>query len=214
VIGASTGIGEHIAYAYAAAGVRDLIITSRNQQDLLPVVGRLKQQSPSTKAQIASVDVASEETVAQLAHLIDARYGGLDILVLNAGYSNPNAFMCDALPSEVKKAFDVNALGTYSVAYGLAPLLIRQPRKDVGMFLVIGSGSSALRRGPFCNPGYSISKLAQARMVEYLAERYDTETLLSIAIDPGTVMTRMSRNNLDPAFYSCKHDLHNKSKAL
>jgi len=213
VIGASTGIGEHIAYAYAAAGVANITIGSRDKKDLESVAQRIRELSPGSTTQILSIDIGKDESVADLANFLKTTHGALDVVVLNAGHSNPNANICEASPEAVRTAFAVNAMGTYSVIYHLAPLLIRQKQKSAGLFLTIGSGSSALRRGPFANPGYSISKLAQARMVEYLSEKFAEDELVSINIEPGTVLTQMSRTLIQAEYTHCTmHHLYPKVK--
>ncbi|KIX06646.1 uncharacterized protein Z518_04622 [Rhinocladiella mackenziei CBS 650.93] len=191
VIGSSTGIGEHVAYAYAAAGVGKLLICSRTEKDLAPVKERITSISPDTEVVVKTVDIASTASVQALAEYIKTAWGRLDICVLNAGWSNPNVPFGEALPADIQRAFEINTLGTYNVGYFFIPILLASEGGSKA-FLVIGSGSAAGRRGLNGNTGYSISKMAQCRMIEYMDETFASQGLTVIGVQPGTVVTRMS----------------------
>ncbi|KAK5063007.1 hypothetical protein LTR84_005083 [Exophiala bonariae] len=200
IIGASTGIGEHIAYAYAYAGASRIIISSRTLSDLLVVEKQLKQINTQLDVDVVECDVSKASSVEAFAQHVRASCGRLDVLVLNAGYAGPvTVKMDEGQPEWVQKAFDINAMGTYHAAHYFVPLLL-ETVEGLRSFIVVGSIAGCIRRGIIANTGYTVSKMAQIRLVEYLAEQYSDKGLFSVAIHPGAVKTRMAEGNTPEAF--------------
>lgn len=203
IIGSSAGIGEYIAYAYAYAGASHIVISSRTLVDLRAVENKLKEISSTIKVDVVECDVSKAESVEALAQHVRVACGRLDVLVLNAGYAGPITLkMEDGKPGWVQQAFNVNAMGTYHAAHYFVPLLLESnggPRA----FIVIGSIAGCIRRGIIANTGYTISKMAQIRLVEYLAEQHSEDGLFSIVVHPGAVKTKMAEGNTPEAFLPC-----------
>ena len=205
IIGASAGIGEHVAYALAHAHASNLIIASRTVADLEAVAARIKAINGAVTVKVQACDVASADSVAALAAFVRDRFGGrLDAVVPNAGYAPPieGMKMTENAPDVVRRAFDVNAMGTYHVAHYFVPLLL-EAEGAARLFLTVGSIAGCIRQGVIANTGYTISKMAQIRMVEYLGEQYgraEDGGLLAVAVHPGAVDTAMARGNTPEAF--------------
>lgn len=207
IIGASTGIGEYIAYAYAHASASRIIISSRTLNDLRLVEKELKEINSQLEVDVVECDVSKAASVEALAQHVRDTCGRLDVLVLNAGYAGPVTVKMDqGQPEWVQKAFDINAMGTYHAAHYFVPLLL-ESEGGLKSFIVIGSIAGCIRRGIIANTGYTISKMAQIRLVEYLAEQYSEEGLFSVAIHPGAVKTRMAEGNTPEAFIPCRFTL-------
>ncbi|KEF57412.1 uncharacterized protein A1O9_05329 [Exophiala aquamarina CBS 119918] len=200
IIGASAGIGEYVAYAYAHAGASRIVISSRTLIDLQAVEIKLKEIDSTIEVDVVECDVSKAKSVEALAQHVRVACARLDVLVLNAGYAGPITLkMEEGNPDWVQKAFDINAMGTYHAAHYFVPLLLRS--KDApGAFIVVGSIAGCIRRGIIANTGYTVSKMAQIRLVEYLAEQHSNDGLLSIVIHPGAVKTRMAEGNTPEAF--------------
>lgn len=204
IIGASTGIGEHIAYAYAHAGASHIVISSRTLVDLQAVEKHLKVISSNIEVHVVECDVSKSESVEALAQHVRDVCGRLNVLVLNAGYAGPITLKMDeGNPDWVQKAFDINAMGTYHAAHYFVPLLL-ETQDGPRAFIVIGSIAGCIRRGIIANTGYTVSKMAQIRLVEYLAEQYSEKGLFSVAIHPGAVKTRMAEGNTPKQFLPCE----------
>lgn len=204
IIGASTGIGEHIAYAYAHASAARIIISSRTLEDLQVVEKALKAINSELEVDVVQCDVSKAESVEALAQHVRRTCGQLDVLVLNAGWAGPvTVKMDEGQPEWVQKAFDINAMGTYHAAHYFVPLLL-ESQSGPRSFIVIGSIAGCIRRGIIANTGYTVSKMAQIRLVEYLAEQYSEKGLFSVAIHPGAVKTRMAEGNTPEAFIPCE----------
>lgn len=204
IIGASAGIGEHIAYAYARAGATSIIIASRTLTDLQVVSEKLKKINSTLTVDIQECEISQATSVESLAQFISTKHGRLDVLVPNAAYAGPvTTKMDEGNPEWVQQAFDVNAMGTYLVAHYFVPLLLRSPG-GAKAFIAIGSLAGCIRRGSIANTGYTVSKMAQIRLVEYLSEQYSEDGLFAVACHPGAVRTRMAEGNTPEDFLPCE----------
>jgi NAD(P)-dependent dehydrogenase (short-subunit alcohol dehydrogenase family) len=205
VIGASKGIGAGIAYAYAQAGAANLILAARSTSfdELGEVERHVKELNPSITANRLRVDITSSESVGQLAKDVKEKFGTLDVVVLNSGYSGPVVLKMDkGNPQDFQDVFDVNVIGTYNIAHHFIPLL----RESGGakMFLVVNSFAALITSGNIANTAYCVSKFAQARLVEYLSEQYGADGVLAIAVHPGAVNTQMADKTTPESFRPCK----------
>ncbi|GAB7354183.1 hypothetical protein MBLNU459_g4736t1 [Dothideomycetes sp. NU459] len=216
VLGASRGIGAGVAYSYARAGAGALILSSRSSSSLHDVATQCRELSPLGKAvrvDVVECDISSTASVRQLADTIKARFGGLDVVVVNAGWSGVvtlDVTLGD--PDEFRQVTDVNYVGTYLAAHFLLPLLLPSPTPppppppppppssssdscENGMqkaFLAVGSLASFLIRGPIANTQYCVSKLAQLKLIEHVHEQYAAQGILAAAIHPGAVLSQMA----------------------
>ena len=86
VTGASRGIGRAIASAFAAEGDRLIITCSRSEQELLNFKKELE-ETFHTEVLASLGDISSFEYVEQLFEQITERFGGVDVLINNAGIS-------------------------------------------------------------------------------------------------------------------------------
>ena len=201
IIGASTGIGEHIAYAYAYAKASSITIACRNATDLVPVIQRINSISPITNVTVSGCDISAYESVAKLAsQLRDHMPSGVDCIVTVPASSPPfSSDMTQDDPQENATAFLTNSVGTMHVAKAFVPLL---SSKDNGAkaFLAVGSLGSTLIRGFAAQPAYNTSKMAEIRIIEYLSEQFAKDNLLAVAIHPGSVLTRMSAQHCPKEF--------------
>ena len=200
VIGASTGIGEHVAYAYAKAGARSIIVASRRLEHLELVASKCRSLAPESTVEAIQCDVTSSDSVKALAERVQNEYGRLDVVISNPGYAGPVILkVTDGNPVDFQHCFDVNVVGTYHAAHYLIPLLLSS-QGGAKAFFTIGSLAACILNGPIANTGYCLSKMAQSRFIEFLAEQYGPEGLLSVNVHPGAVMTEMAEGNTPDEF--------------
>ena len=204
IIGASRGIGAGIASAYACAGAANLFLAARasSATELSSVATKAQQQNPDVSITCLEVDITSSASVAQLAREVKSRCDRLDVLVLNSGYSGPVVLKLDeGNPQDFRDVFDVNVNGTYLVAHHFLPLL--RDSNGAKTFIVVNSLASLITSGHIANTAYCVSKLAQARLVEYVAEQYGHEGVLAVAVHPGAVMTEMAAQTAPESMMQC-----------
>ena len=202
VLGASRGIGASIAYAYAQAGASTVILAARSADALETVAARCREIQPKVVVHCVTCDITSDGSVAALARRVKDIGRRLDVVVVNSGFAGTvTTKVTDGDPAEWKKALEVNTLGTYHAAHHLLPILLESD--GAKSFLVVSSAAVAITEGIIANPQYTISKLAQLRLVEMVAKQYASQGLLIVGIHPGAVMTEMSMGAPEE-FKQCK----------
>jgi NADP-dependent 3-hydroxy acid dehydrogenase YdfG len=172
VTGASRGIGAATARALHASGV-DLGLASRSGDDLgLPGV------------MAAEVDVRDPGSLAGLARATAERFGGLDILIINAGVGSYGPFL-DLPDDELEDMIDVNVKGAiYSVRAALPYLLEAEGGADI-----VTVASEAGRRGLPNEAVYCASKFAQIGLTRALDHELRERGVRCTNVAPGGVAT-------------------------
>lgn len=158
ITGASSGIGEATAYAFAREGCR-LVLAARNYTELHRVAETCRGYGAEVVIQRCDVSVQKDcETLIQTA--INT-FGTIHILINNAGISM-RAVFADTDPEVLHTLMNINFWGTvYCTRYALNELL-----KNKGS--VIGVSSVAGIKGLPGRTGYSASKFAMNGFMESL----------------------------------------------
>jgi NAD(P)-dependent dehydrogenase (short-subunit alcohol dehydrogenase family) len=122
VTGASSGIGEASALCLAAAGFR--VVVAARRGDLLEVLAK-RIEAAGGEALPVAVDLAEESATHQLVQRTLDRFGRIDVLLNNAGFS-PAAANEQISRTELRRTFDVNLLGALQLAGEVAPVMRAQ----------------------------------------------------------------------------------------
>ncbi len=135
VLGAAKGIGKHIALALASAGAK-VVLTyydwpeeSRQMREEFAALGH--------EHLAAKVDLRNAGEIAGLFDKIENRFGGLDILVINAGVGWDERPVEDSQLEAWRTTLEVNLLGAYYCAQAAIPAL---KQRGGGKIITIGSG--------------------------------------------------------------------------
>lgn len=171
VTGASRGIGAAVAHALDREGV-NLGLASRSGDNL-----------GVTEAVAMTADVRDPMALDKLAAATAERFGGLDILVINAGVGSYGPFL--ELPAdELEDMIDVNVKGAlYSVRAALPHLL----EADGGDIVTLAS--EAGRRGLPYEAVYCASKFAQIGLTRALDHELREQDVRCTTVAPGGVAT-------------------------
>ena len=158
VTGASSGIGEAMAREFAAQGAR-VVLGARSVQKLQLIAGDIR--SRGGQAAYCGVDVTDVGECRELIDTAVREFGGIDVLVCNAGLSMRAIF--DDVDLEVlHRLMDVNFWGTVNCCKFALPYL--QASKGS----VVGISSVAGLHGLPGRTGYSASKYAMTGFLETL----------------------------------------------
>ena len=158
VTGASSGIGEALARECAVQGA-NVVLGARSLQKLQLIVGDIR--SKGGEATYCAVDVTKPEECRNLIDTAVGEYGGLDVLICNAGLSMRALF--DDVDLEVlHRLMDVNFWGTVNCCKYALPYLQRAKGSIVGVSSVAGLHGLPGRTG------YSASKYAMTGFLETL----------------------------------------------
>lgn len=181
VTGASAGIGEATAVAFAKRGAR-VVLTARRLQRLEALADRIERAGGSALA--LRVDVTEPREIAGLPAVVREVYGRhADVLVNNAGVPGGGAIQ-DLSYDRIRDVVEVNLLG---VLYGMRAFLPEMLRTGRGHVVNVASLA-----GRFATPGtglYSATKHAVVAASE--SANYDTESrgVHVTAVNPGFVAT-------------------------
>jgi 3-oxoacyl-[acyl-carrier protein] reductase len=164
VTGSASGIGRSIAVALARAGF-DLGINYSRSESAARETERLARQA-GARTVLLKADVSREEEVIAMIDEIDRIFGGLDLLVNNAGTTTdvPPALFNTLNVEDFDRVFAVNVRGTFLVTKHAARLLKDRDEADV----INTASIVGLRPGPQPLP-YSASKAAIISMTQTLA---------------------------------------------
>jgi NADP-dependent 3-hydroxy acid dehydrogenase YdfG len=171
VTGASRGIGAAVARALAAAGVR-LALASRGGDDL-----------GLDGAVARPCDVRRPEDLEALAAAAVERFGGIDILIANAGVGAYGPFL--ELPADqLEEMIDVNVKGTLYAVRAALPHLLESDAADI-----VTLASEAGRRGLPLEAVYCASKFAQVGFTRALDHELREQGIRCSNVCPGGVAT-------------------------
>jgi NADP-dependent 3-hydroxy acid dehydrogenase YdfG len=171
VTGASRGIGAAVAHALDAAGVR-LALASRSGSDL-GIAGAVAMPT----------DVRDPASLERLVAAAVDRFGGLDIVVVNAGVGAYGPFL--ELPADqLEEMIDVNVKGALYTVRAALPHLLRSKAADL-----VTVASEAGRRGLPNEATYCASKFAQVGLTRALDHELREQGVRCTNVCPGGVAT-------------------------
>ncbi|XP_006817602.1 hydroxysteroid 11-beta-dehydrogenase 1-like protein, partial [Saccoglossus kowalevskii] len=180
VTGASTGIGEQIAYHYAKMGAR-ILITARRENVLREVCYSKMLQLGAEEAHYISLDMGKMADTKKLIDFAWERFGGLDYLVLNHITSN-YLELWDGQFERLDEIYHVNFRSFVSLATYALPML----RETRGSIVVMSSFAGKV--GTPYSAAYSSSKFALIGFFESLRKEFmikDTDISITVCIIGG-----------------------------
>jgi len=188
ITGASSGIGEALAVAYAGPGV-SLALSGRDAGRLEAVAAACRQRA--ARVQSAVVDVADRDGMARWIDEID-RTTPIDLVIANAGIGVGTA---DRLETEeqVRTVFGVNLGGTFNTVLPLIPKLVARRRGQIALV-----SSLASFRGFPGSPTYCGSKAALRVWGEGLRGDLQAYGVEVSVVCPGFVASRITARNVFP----------------
>ncbi|QNF35148.1 SDR family oxidoreductase [Adhaeribacter swui] len=158
ITGGTSGIGKACAMAFGQAGAK-IVFSGRDAQKLKLTADELTQHG-IVNLPVKS-DVSIEAEAQQLIQATLAQFGGLDVLINNAGISMRALFQ-DLDLAVIKQVMDINFYGTVYVTKYALPYILKSKGS------IIGVSSIAGYRGLPGRTGYSASKFAMQGFLEAL----------------------------------------------
>lgn len=181
ITGASSGIGEALAREYARRGF-NLVLAARSIDKLEMLTSELK----SSDVLCVQTDVSLEEDCRHLMNEAVAKFGGIDILINNAGISM-RAIFEDVDLRVIRELMDVNFWGTvYCTKYAL-PYLLKVKGSVVGVISIAGHIGMPGRTG------YSASKYAVRGFLDALRVENLRKGLHVLVVAPGFTQSNIRK---------------------
>jgi len=186
ITGASSGIGEALAYELAQRGA--LLVLSARREALLEQV-RQRCVRPE-QHMVLAIDLTATETLTDATATVLERLGHVDILVNNGGISQRGTVAQTAIDVD-RRIMEVNYIGTVALTKAVLPSMLARRR---GQIVVISSLMGKI--GTPLRSAYAASKHALQGFFDCLrAEVHDQGVHVSI-ICPGYVRTEITKNAL------------------
>ena len=184
VTGGGRGIGRAIAIAYAGAGAA-VCCAARTRSEIEAVAAEI--EAAGGRALAVTTDVADPVSVQEAVDKTAARFGGLDILVINAGVSPQKSAVAESDPAAWSQTVAVNLTGAYYCARAAVPHL---KARGGGKIITIGSGMG--RRGAPGSSAYSVSKAGLWMLTRILGQELRADNISVNELIPGPVHTAMT----------------------
>jgi NAD(P)-dependent dehydrogenase (short-subunit alcohol dehydrogenase family) len=184
VTGGSRGIGFAIAHALIADGVQ-VAITGRSAADLSSARPRLEGAGPGA-VETLQCDVRHHDEVRRAIDAAVARFGGLDILINNAGVG-VFTDVASMTPAQWSDVIDTNLTGVFNCCHAALPHL----RARGGGFII--NISSLAGKNPFAQgAAYCASKSGLNAFSEALMQEVRYDDIRVSYVMPGSVATAFS----------------------
>jgi NAD(P)-dependent dehydrogenase (short-subunit alcohol dehydrogenase family) len=177
ITGCSTGLGRALAQAVLAHG-HNAVVTARNVNAVKDIAAGY----PDT-ALALTLDVTDKEQISSAVQQAQARFGGIDVLVNNAGYGY-RAAVEEADDADIRQLFDTNLFGAVDMIKAVLPDM---RAKRAGAILNISSIGA--RISPAGSGYYSATKAALEGLSGSLHKELQPLGISVTAIEPGAFRT-------------------------
>ena len=177
ITGCSTGIGREIARAALEAG-HSVVVTARRVESVADFTDEY-----GDLAVTVALDVTDKEQIATAVRTATDAFGGIDVLVNNAG----NGYLAaieEGDDEQVRKLFDVNYFGVVDMIKAVLPGM---RARGAGHIVNISSMTGLVANPP--NGYYSSTKFALEALTEALAQEVKPFGIKVTAIEPGAFRT-------------------------
>jgi NAD(P)-dependent dehydrogenase (short-subunit alcohol dehydrogenase family) len=196
--GASKGIGQATAVAFARAGARAVYITARSALDLEETRRKVFTANPDTQCEYSLCDVTYEQQVRAAIGNCVKTFGGIDVADSNAGYLDRWSKIGESEPESWWTTWETNVKGTYYVIRHAVPHLVNSAKRyssngGSSGYLILISSIGAQRLTPGASD-YQTSKHAINRLCEFVNVDHGEEGVKCFAIHPGGVLTDLAKN--------------------
>lgn len=186
ITGASQGIGAACARAFAGHGAFNLVLNGCSHADDLKALGRSLEETAGSVVLTSVGDISDEAYVDTLFEQIDKTFGGLDIVISNAGVDKTGLIQDFSL-NDWNRLFAVNVTGAFLVSRRAIPLMLR---KHSGSLLFMSSVYA--KTGAAYEAAYAATKGALNALTLSLSRELSPNGIKVNALCPGAVDTAMN----------------------
>ena len=179
ITGAGSGLGQALAHRYARAGDKVACV------DLDAARAELTRAALAGTGHLAMVaNVASDEAMEQVHERIAGDWGGLDVLVNNAGIATGGA-MIDTTPAEWRNALDLNLMPAVRLDRALLPDMLS---RGSGVVIHVTSIQRELPL-PEATTAYAAAKAALSTYSKSLSKQVSPQGVRVVRVSPGWIET-------------------------
>lgn len=187
VTGANSGIGEAIALALGAAGAKVAVNYVVHPEAAEDVAKRIR--DAGSESLTVAADVSKADQVAAMFQKLDATWGGVDLLVNNAGIDGQHAAAWEADPASWTHVLQVNLIGAFLCA---REALKRMTARRSGVIVNMTSVHERIAWSGYS--AYAASKSGLSMMTQTLAQEAAGFGVRVVAVAPGAIKTPINQN--------------------
>lgn len=189
VTGASGGIGKAVAEKFAQNGYRVAVHYHNGKERAEALQKQLEQQGCSVMT--VQADLRDSMQVQAMIEQIERSWGGVDVLVNNAGVAQQKLFT-DITDEEWRNMFAVHVDGAFYCARAVLPGMIHRKHGSI-----INVSSMWGQTGGSCEVHYSAAKGALQAMTKALAKEVGPSGIRVNCVAPGVILTEMNTRMFD-----------------
>ncbi len=195
VTGGASGIGAAVARRFAEEGARQVIVGLPDEEQR---AASLTEELGRERTVFVPGDVTAPETAARAVEIAVQRYGGLDVLVNNAGIDYSGVHVLDSDPEFSRRVMEVNFLGALLMLQAAARAMTASPaaREGSPAGAIVNLASRAGVVGVRSMAVYGASKAALISLTRSAALEL-APTVRVNAVAPGATETPMMRTWID-----------------
>ncbi|WP_141732761.1 SDR family NAD(P)-dependent oxidoreductase [Oligoflexus tunisiensis] len=185
ITGVTSGIGRDLSLLLNEQGAR-LALIGLEEDELARLRVELQRDAPDVL--LFQADVSDPERMEAIGREILAQWGGVDVVIANAGIGCLNPGYAFSLELD-RRVFNVNYFG---MLHTFAPFLRAMRHQKQGSLVAVSS--LAAFRGVGSASSYCASKAAQMRALESLRIDLKPDSIDVISVHPGFVTTKMAEH--------------------
>lgn len=183
ITGASSGIGEHIAYEYAKHGIH-LALCARRKEKLEQTANKCRQMGAQVTTY--SVDVTDQHSTKESIDDFLSKINRIDLVIANAGLGELDA-LHKGNPTMMNKVINVNVIGVQNTIVPFLPTMLKQGSGHIALVGSVASHIAWVGGG-----AYAASKFAVKALSESWRKTLP-ETIDVTLICPGFVQSEMTQ---------------------
>jgi len=196
--GASRGIGQATAVAFARSGARAVYVTARSARALEETKAKVLAANPDARCECRICDVVDEAQVKLAIEDCAAKFGRIDVADANAGYLDAWTKIGESDPESWWRAWEVNVKGSYNVIRHALRHLADSARRCAAarssgghLILISSVGAQLLTPGA---SDFQTSKHAINRLCEFVDVDHGADGIKCFAVHPGGVATALGKS--------------------
>ena len=182
ITGASRGIGAAAAREFAGVGA-NVVLLSRGTNETSEIAAEI-----GSAARAIASDVSDYDSMSRAVDETVAAFGGVDVLVGNAGVVEPISHIATADPAGWGQVIDINLKGVFHGMRAVLPMML-----DAGGGTIITTSSGAAYGPVEAWSAYCSSKAGAKMLTASLNKEYGDKGIRALGLSPGTVATQMQR---------------------
>jgi 3-oxoacyl-[acyl-carrier protein] reductase len=186
VTGGGRGIGRAVSLAFAEDGADVAINYRRDEQAAADTVAEIEKLGRRSASYRASVDSWDEDESMVEAVLSD--FGGVDLLVNNAGIASRGHSVVDTEPAEFERVWRTHTFGSFALSKLVLPSMRERERGDI----VMVSSAATVHMAGNSSP-YNVAKAGLEALARTLAKEERRNNIHVNVVAPGLVETEMGR---------------------